>query len=78
MEGPYAALTFESQKDFDLYRKSVGLLASNIALSKDYKLVALISTDVLIPSGILTTKTRHGEEITIRVSSGYANEQTSK
>ena len=79
MKGPYVILTFENKEDFELYRKSVKLQLKHVALSEDHKLVALINTEVIIPSGFLTAKTKSGREIIINVSSGYANNvQTSE
>ena len=37
---------------------------------KDYKLTAIIKTEVPLPTGILIAKTRSGKEIEIQVSSG--------
>ena len=79
MRSPYITLTFENKEDFELYRKSVKLQLKHVALSENHKLVALINTEVIIPSGFLTAKTKSGKEIIINVSSGYANNvQTSK
>ena len=74
----YTTLTFKNHEEFEMYKNAldtqgvrVGLDNRNIALRmKDYKLTALIKTEIPFPTGILIAKTRSGKEIEIQVSSG--------
>ena len=67
----YTTLTFKNHEEFEMYKNAIGLNNRNMALRmKDYRLTAIIKTEVLLPTGILIAKTRSGKEIEIQVSSG--------
>ncbi len=68
----YTLLTFKNHEEFEMYRTSVDLKSSNMALRMtDCKLTALIKTELPLPTGILIANTISGKEIEIKVSSGY-------
>ena len=67
----YTTLTFKNHEEFEMYKNAIGLDNRNMALRmKDYKLTAIIKTEIPFPTGILIAKTRSGKEIKIQVSSG--------
>lgn len=71
MANIYTTLTFKNPEEFEMYKNAISLDNRNMALRmKDYKLTAIIKTELPLPAGILIAKTRSGKEIEIQMSSG--------
>lgn len=68
----YAALSFDSYKDFEACNRLMHVNPGDTATSSDGKFTVMIKTELRIPPGTLTIKTNKSEDISVRVISGGA------
>jgi hypothetical protein len=72
-------LTFNNHEDFLAYKNTVKIKPEQVGISVNcesgkFRIAVVIKTELPIPNGFLSVKTKGGREMTIQVSSGLAKE----